>query len=284
MGSLTWGVTPNDNYDINVWLVAGDLGGSDDVLLGTCDDDWITTWVWAQSTFTLPTTLPAGDLRVGIQYVGTDGAQANIDDIVLPGTPDVLSAPSRVVEITVRVTDTVERGAWITNTAMLTATHALHEMQVEAPVVAQAGSQVSLGPRFVTSTKMAPHWVEPDEEIVYEIRVRNTGTELAFVTLTDPIPVGTTYAWHDYAPPSQNFVYSWGLDAMVWSGNIAPGDEWVFTYAVEPDDDLPERTVVVNTATITWGSDMLDLTATTLVSTYPYAIYMPLISTASLEQ
>jgi len=79
-------------------------------------------------------------------------------------------------------------------------------------------------------------------------------------------------------------VYSWGLDAMVWSGNIAPGDEWVFTYAVEPDDDLPERTVVVNTATITWGSDMLDLTATTLVSTYPYAIYMPLISTASLEQ
>jgi uncharacterized repeat protein (TIGR01451 family) len=83
-------------------------------------------------------------------------------------------------------------------------------------VIGGASSQVSLGPDLATSTKDAPAMVLAGEEIVYEIHVVNTGTELAYITLSDPTPANTTLAWYDYDPPNQYFSYSWGRrDDMV---------------------------------------------------------------------
>ncbi len=278
MGSVYWGVTPNDNYDINVWLVVGSLGGGDDVLLGTCDGDWPANWTWAQSTFTLPATLPVTTPhRIGIQYVGVDGAEADVDDISLPGTLDVPPNPSRSIEVTVRVTDTVAPGTWITNTGTLTATHMMHETQVEPTASASAGSQVSLGPVLSTSYKTATAQVATGGEIVYEVHVKNTGTELAVVTLTDPVPANTTYSWHNYNPPYQYFSYNAVQDQMEWSGNVAPGAEWVFTFGVDVDADptLWGKTIT-NTATLAWGSSTLPLVATTKIGA-PYNIFLPIV-------
>ncbi len=279
MGSVYWGVTPYDNYDINVWLVVGALGGGDDVLLGTCDGDWPANWTWAQSTFNLPGTLPAGDLRIGIQYYGVDGAQANVDDISLPGTLDVPPTPSRVVEFTVRVTDTVAAGTWITNTGSLVATHTLHETQVEAPATASAASQVSTGPNFATSYKVATEAVVMGGTIEYNVYVKNTGTELALVTFTDPIPAGTTYSWHNTTPPYQHFEYdtSTPTKQMKWVGNIAPGDQMVFNFKVKVNAGVLYGTVITNTATIAWGSNSLDVSDTTLILA-PYKLYLPIIA------
>jgi uncharacterized repeat protein (TIGR01451 family) len=279
MGSYYWGVSPEDNYDLNVWLVVGALGGGDDVFLGNTQDDWPTTnWTWAQSTFNLPATLPVTTPhRIGIQYVGTDGAEADVDDISLPGTLDVPPDPSRTVSVTVRVTDTVARGAWITNTGTLVARHTLHETQVEPTVSASAASQVSLGPAFVTSSKSATAQAATGGEIVYEVHIKNTGTELAVVTLTDPIPANTAYSWHNYSPPYQYLTYDGANDRMRWSGNIAPGDEWVFTFGVDVDADtaLWGKTIT-NTATIAWGSSTLPLAATTKIIP-PERVFLPIV-------
>ena len=223
MGSYYWAVDPEDNYDINAWLVVDDLGGGDDVLLGKCDDDWTASWTWAQSTFTLPTTLPAGDLSVGFQYYGADGAQANIDDIVLPGT--LAPLPSMSVEVTVRVTDTVTAEA-ITNTASLEATHYMAYGEQMETAEASAVSYLAQGPDFSTSYKTATVLAEPGDVIEYEVHVINTGDTLVEVTFTDPIPTNTTYDWH-LSPPPSSYEYDAVDDQMEWTGNVAPLEEIV---------------------------------------------------------
>jgi hypothetical protein len=85
-GSIYWCRDDFDNCDLNVWLVVGDVGGSDDVFVGTLDSDWPDNWIWTQSTYNLTPLLPGGSVRIGFQYVGVDGAQVVIDDIILDGT------------------------------------------------------------------------------------------------------------------------------------------------------------------------------------------------------
>ncbi|HEC34120.1 MAG TPA: DUF11 domain-containing protein [Chloroflexi bacterium] len=272
-GSVYWGVTPYDNYDMNVWLVVDSVGGGDDVLLGTCDDDWPASWTWVQSVFTLPTTLPAGNLRIGYQYVGDDGAEGAIDDIVLPGTPAPL--PSQIVEVTVRVTDTVAAGTYITNTGTLVASH-FGGTQVEPAVEASAVTHIGVED-FITSYKEATAEVSPGDTIAYAVHVINSGEKLAYVTLTDPIPAGTTYAWHDDYGQYHEFTYNSTLDQMEWAGNIAPGDEWVFEFEVVVDDDVALwGTSIDNTATIAWDGNTMDLVASTDIVP-PYNVYMPLV-------
>jgi len=85
-GSLTWCKTTYDNCDLNVWIVVGEVGGADDILVGKGDDAWTTTWEWAQSTYNLTPLLPGGPVRIGFQYFGDDGAEVGLDDILLDGT------------------------------------------------------------------------------------------------------------------------------------------------------------------------------------------------------
>ncbi|MCA9973542.1 MAG: carboxypeptidase regulatory-like domain-containing protein [Anaerolineales bacterium] len=93
-GSVYWCRDTFDNCDLNVWLVVGNTAGDgDDILVGTADGDWPDNFIWAQSTFDLTPHLPAAPVRIGFQYVGADGAQVGLDEIVLDGTEGTLDVP-----------------------------------------------------------------------------------------------------------------------------------------------------------------------------------------------
>jgi hypothetical protein len=85
MGSVYWGITPYDNYDLEAWAVVGPTAGDgDDILLGQLDTEtWVTNWTWAQFTYNF--TAPTAPFRIGFRYVGTDGAQAGLDDVQVDG-------------------------------------------------------------------------------------------------------------------------------------------------------------------------------------------------------
>ncbi len=85
-GSVYWCRDTYDNCDVNVWIVVGpNVGDGDDIYVGTADGDWPDNWTWAQSVFELTPLLPGGPVRIGFQYLGDDGAEAALDDIVLDG-------------------------------------------------------------------------------------------------------------------------------------------------------------------------------------------------------
>ncbi len=79
-GSIYWCRNTYDNCDLQVWLVRGNWGGSDDVLLGKGDDAWLDNWVWAQSSFDFSDALN-GSARIAFRYTGNDGAQVVLDHI-----------------------------------------------------------------------------------------------------------------------------------------------------------------------------------------------------------
>lgn len=84
-GSVYWCRDTYDNCDLNVWIVVDEVGGGDDILVKTLDEDWSGSWAWDQSTMDLTSLLPGGLVRIGFQYIGDDGAEAYIDDVVLDG-------------------------------------------------------------------------------------------------------------------------------------------------------------------------------------------------------
>jgi hypothetical protein len=81
-GSVYWCRNTYDNCDLQVWLVRGNWGGSDDVLLGKGEDAWSADWMWAQSTFDFSDYL-YGPARIAFRYVGRDGAQVALDHITI---------------------------------------------------------------------------------------------------------------------------------------------------------------------------------------------------------
>jgi hypothetical protein len=85
MGSVYWGVTPYDNYDVEVWAVVGPAPDPvNDVLIGTLDADfWVSNFTW--ETFSYTFAAPTGQFRLGFRYVGNDGAQGNVDEILVDG-------------------------------------------------------------------------------------------------------------------------------------------------------------------------------------------------------
>lgn len=83
MGSIYWCRDTFDGCDLNVWIVVGDPGGADDIFVGTLDNDWTASWTWSPSTFVLDSLLPAGPFKIGFQYLGDDGADVGLDDIML---------------------------------------------------------------------------------------------------------------------------------------------------------------------------------------------------------
>jgi hypothetical protein len=94
-GSLTWCRDEFDNCDLMVWLVVGDWdgGSGDDIFIKKADDDWIKDpnfqgWsIWTLTGINLSPflqSLPNGtSVRIGFQYIGQDGAEIGLDNIVL---------------------------------------------------------------------------------------------------------------------------------------------------------------------------------------------------------
>lgn len=174
---------------------------------------------------------------------------------------------SRQVTLTVRVTDTAAAGVWITNTATLTSA-----TQFTGEQTASAGTQLGAA-NFQTSYKAASAEVDAGQVITYAVHVINTGDELAYVTFTDPIPVSTTYVSHVYNGPY--FDYNSTLNQMEWAGNIAPGDEWIFSFDVTAGSDAA-WTTITNTAQLSVDGVPMTLVASTNVLP-PYQIYLPLV-------
>jgi hypothetical protein len=71
-----------DRCDLNIWLVVGDWGGSDDIFVRVADQDWTDEGVWSPSSVSLSGHLPIGiPVRVGFQYVGLDGEAIGLDAV-----------------------------------------------------------------------------------------------------------------------------------------------------------------------------------------------------------
>lgn len=94
-GSIYWGTKPEqggtfDNYDGEVWIVrGGTLGDGDDTFIGLLDDFWVSSFVWESFSYNLDDYgLVAGeDFQIGFRYVGLDGAQLNLDGVLLTPEP-----------------------------------------------------------------------------------------------------------------------------------------------------------------------------------------------------
>jgi hypothetical protein len=86
--SYYWGVTPYDNYDLNV-KVSTD-GGTTWTLVWNEDSIGVfTSWLWYDTTFGTPVDLSAytsySDVKIGFQYEGYDGAELALDDVTITG-------------------------------------------------------------------------------------------------------------------------------------------------------------------------------------------------------
>ena len=88
MMSYYWGVTPYDNYDLNVKISTD--GGSTWTLLWNEDTIGVfTNFIWYNTTLGTPVNLAAyigqASVKIGFQYQGIDGAQIVLDDILIYG-------------------------------------------------------------------------------------------------------------------------------------------------------------------------------------------------------
>ncbi|MBE3138005.1 MAG: choice-of-anchor J domain-containing protein [Thermoplasmata archaeon] len=88
MMSYYWGVTPYDNYDLNVKISTDD--GTTWTLIWNEDTiGTFTSWQWYNTTLGTPVNLAAyigqASVKIGFQYEGFDGAQMGLDDILIYG-------------------------------------------------------------------------------------------------------------------------------------------------------------------------------------------------------
>ncbi len=261
-GDLAW-CQATDNCDLNVWLIVGEVGGGDDVLLGQPDEqDWTESWAWAESIYGLPNPVPAGDLRIGFEYVGSDAASIGLDDILLP---DLL--PAATVMLTTAITDTLADGVLITNTATLEVVHFVGAAWEETESLQSAAVIRTALADFKASYKEAPEVVLPGEQFTYTIHVINSSEIVTYTaTLVDPLPAGAIYV-----DSAGGLTYNAAKDQVEWSGEVTPGSDMVFTVVAMADEILEDGEVIENVATLTVGGEAVELPAQTLVVTMPIA-------------
>lgn len=84
-GSTSWCRDIDDNCDLNVWVLVGELGDEENILIGKADDVWPRDWMWAESSFDLRPYLTGGPIRIAIEYRGNDGAEAGVDAVKIDG-------------------------------------------------------------------------------------------------------------------------------------------------------------------------------------------------------
>jgi hypothetical protein len=86
--SYYWGVDPFDNYDLNIWISL-DHGENWELLWNEDNIGEFDDYVYYNSNFGehIDLSIYSGetDVLIGFQYYGYDGAQMNIDDILIYG-------------------------------------------------------------------------------------------------------------------------------------------------------------------------------------------------------
>ena len=219
--------------------------------------------VFGGASVLLTDPLPSGTEFVAASSNATYDSSGK--ELTFDGTLD----QTEIITLTVRVADDVADGTIITNTATISSTALSNEQ------TASATTQIGV-PEFTESSKDATSAVKPGEIIDYVVHIMNSGSKLINVSMTDPIPAGTTFDDLVDVPGAYPFEYNATLDQVEWSGPVGPGAEVTLYFSVEASTDLIMGDVVTNTATLSWGEDTMDLTATTEILPV-MEIYFPTI-------
>lgn len=123
------------------------------------------------------------------------------------------------------------------------------------------------------STLTAPLTANPSEEITYVVTLRNSGDLAGDITLTAPIPAGTTYV-----PTSTTggITHNNTLNQMEWTGTLAGNGQTTLTYRalISPTANW---TTIPNTITLQLGSLTTTHTATTIINGATF-IHLPIAS------
>jgi hypothetical protein len=264
-GSLYWCRDTNDNCDLNVWIVVGDVGGGDDILVGLGDDDWTANWTWAQSTFDLTPLLPGGPVRIGFQYLGDDGAQISIDDIVLDGDemkdiPWLSESPangivnadgSKTVDVTF---DSLAYPIGTYKAALKVKSH-----DPLAPTASVTVTMTVLPPSY--GIKLNPPTLYgngvPSDTITYTLQITNTGNVANTFTVTQSGG-------------------KWNVTIPVTTTTLQPGETAKLAVAVTIPAKAKDADFDYTTITVTGGNNV-SASTTIITQVMTYKIFLPLI-------
>lgn len=275
---------PCDTWDFYYTVQLNVLDEDGNVLDTPWDMDRDTDWTWdcvnlpPYNEVSVDLSAYAGqNIQLAWHAIGEAYFVYFMDDVSVPGVAAPIFHPSVSVETTVMVSDTVNAGDYITNTAYLQATHFMPQgEEVEPTVMDDAVFHIGMED-FATSQKTATATVTPWGMIEYQIHVENSGDALAHVVVTDTVPAGTVFYGLDNSPPSQHFTFD-GVDTVSWEGNVPPGNHFVFTFWVTVDGwDYAPGDVIENTAYLSWNGVTMPLTASTEI-VFEEGFYLPFVS------
>ncbi len=153
---------------------------------------------------------------------------------------------SRVITFCVRIDDFLSHGTAITNTASI--------VNVSPRIDRSAVTVITAGPWLDTSVKSAePAAVASGDLITFTVTVTNTGPIEATASITDPVPLGTSFVIGSLAASGGSPVYDAASNRVLWTGPVPVGTQAWVRYAVQVT--LPETATgaITNTAIIADG-------------------------------
>jgi uncharacterized repeat protein (TIGR01451 family) len=136
--------------------------------------------------------------------------------------------------------------------------------------LSDANESLQLGNAFCLSDKSAQQdTVQPGGRITYTIEIRSDAVYLASASLTDPIPVGTTFAGFGFNPIGAT--YNSTSDQVEWSGavpaNVAP---MTFTFGIDvAPDHWVTGDIITNSVTFDSGDGLVFVRIATSRLSFP---------------
>ncbi len=86
--SYYWGVTPYDNYDYELWISTDGGGTWSTKLWDESGEGVFSNFTWYKETISLAGYVGQTNVKLAWRYVGADGAQAALDDIIVTDDAD----------------------------------------------------------------------------------------------------------------------------------------------------------------------------------------------------
>jgi hypothetical protein len=77
--SYYWGVSPNDNYDMEVWISTDGGTTYSTKLWDESGEGTFSNYVFYEESISLSAYVGQSNIKIGFRYVGADGAQGNFD-------------------------------------------------------------------------------------------------------------------------------------------------------------------------------------------------------------
>jgi uncharacterized repeat protein (TIGR01451 family) len=167
-------------------------------------------------------------------------------------------------------TATLANGVTATFTLVVNVSFALPVAHVITNVATVASTTVDQAPTNNSDTELtivqvlsdfrvfktdSPDPVDAGSNITYEIAVNNVGPSQGTVTLTDVIPVGTTFVSLGNAGSSCTTPAAGGTGTVTCTFSMPPNSGVVLTLVVNVNAALPAGTVITNTATVASTTD-----------------------------